>query len=228
MRILITAGPTREPIDPVRYISNRSSGRMGYALASAATSRGHRVVLISGPVALAEPPGVRVVQVTTAREMQAAVRLWFDRSDALIMAAAVADWRVRAVSRQKLKKRSGTPVLRLVRNPDILKGAGRCKAGRLVVGFAAETSRVIAEARRKLADKRLDLMVANDVSRADSGFDVDTNQATLLGIDGSIERLPLMTKRALAKRIVERVEQLRQSRQSRRGALTARYRRQSR
>lgn len=206
MRILITAGPTREAIDPVRFISNRSSGKMGYALARIAARRGHVVTLISGPVALRPPARVSFVPVTTAREMLVAVKRHIPRCDALIMAAAVADWRPCFASRHKLKKRSGPPVLRLRPNSDILKTIAPRKGARIFIGFAAETGRLLAETRRKLRDKNLDLIVANDVSRRDSGFDVDFNQVTLMAADGTMQSLPLMTKLKVAARIMDWLE----------------------
>ena len=203
MRILITAGPTREAIDPVRFISNRSSGKMGYALARVAARRGHVVTLISGPVALRPPARVSFVPVMTAAGMLAAVKRYLSRCDALIMAAAVADWRPRRVSRHKLKKRSGPPVLRLTPNPDILKTFAPHKGPRIFIGFAAETGPLLTEARRKLKDKKLDLIVANDVRRRDAGFEVDTNKVALLEASGMVTMLPLMTKAAVAGRILD-------------------------
>ena len=206
MRILITAGPTREAIDPVRFLSNRSSGKMGYALARVAARRGHAVTLISGPVALRPPAKVSFVAVMTADEMLAAVKRYLSRCDALIMTAAVADWRPRRVSAQKIKKATGYRLLRLEPTPDILKTLRSKKGRRVFVGFAAETERVLAEARRKLAEKGLDLIVANDVSRPDSGFEVDTNQVTLMDASGGVRALPLMTKLKVAARILAWLE----------------------
>ncbi len=206
MRILITAGPTREAIDPVRFISNRSSGKMGYALARVAARRGHAVTLISGPVALRPPPKVVLVAVTTAAEMLSAVRRHLSRCDALIMAAAVADWRPRRVAPQKIKKATASGVLHLEPTPDILKTLRSKKGRRVFVGFAAETQRLVGEARRKLTEKNLDLIVANDVSRRDAGFEVDTNRVTLLDADGCVRVLPLMTKLKVAARIIDWLE----------------------
>jgi len=205
MRILVTAGPTREAIDPVRFISNRSSGRMGYAVAEAARRRGHEVILVSGPVALGVPAGVVRVDVESAADMQAAVASHFGACDALVMTAAVADWRPKSRSAVKLKKSAGAPVLELERTPDILAGLRGRKAGRVVVGFAAETGDPVPEARRKLADKDLDLVVANDVLEAGAGFEVETNRVTLVGREAA-EALPLMTKREVADRIVDWIE----------------------
>lgn len=201
MKFLITAGPTREYLDPIRYLSNRSTGRMGYAVAAVASARGHEVVLISGPVALQRPPSVRVVDVVSARDMLAAVSGHVATSDVLIMCAAVADWRPRAMSERKLKKRMMSPVLELVSNPDILGEVLPSKGNRLFIGFAAETDDVLEEARGKLVRKGLDMIVANDVTCPGAGFEVDTNIVTFLTAD-SIEPLPLMSKADVATRIV--------------------------
>ena len=206
MRILITAGPTREAIDPVRFLSNRSSGKMGYALARVAARRGHVVTLISGPVALRPPPKVSFVAVMTAAEMLAAVKRYLSRCDALIMAAAVADWRPRRVRTQKIKKATGYRLLRLEPTPDILKQLRSKKGRRVFIGFAAETERMLAGARRKLAEKGLDLIVANDVSRRDAGFEVDTNRVTFVDAGGKVRVLPLMTKLKVAARIMDWLE----------------------
>ncbi|MFH0952752.1 MAG: phosphopantothenoylcysteine decarboxylase [Verrucomicrobiota bacterium] len=206
MKILITAGPTREPIDPVRFISNRSSGKMGYAVASVARERAHDVVLISGPVSLEAPEGVEVVKVLTADDMCRAVEERIGWCDALVMVAAVADWRPEQVQAQKMKKSPAAMILRLEPTPDILKAVRPKKGRRLFVGFAAETQNVLEEARRKLRDKGLDLIVVNDVSRPGSGFEADRNQVTLLPRDGAPEPLPLLPKRDVAARIVEWVE----------------------
>lgn len=203
MRLLVTAGPTREPIDPVRFLSNRSSGRMGYAIAAAAARRGHAVTLISGPVALPAPDGVRVRGVQTAAEMLAAVRAELGACDALVMAAAVADWRPRQVGVQKLKKQAGAPVLELEPTADILLALRPEKGRRLFVGFAAETENLLAEARRKLTAKGLDLIVANDVSQPDAGFEVATNRVTLIPAIGPPDPWPLMPKTEIAERLVE-------------------------
>lgn len=207
MKILVTAGPTREPIDPVRYISNRSSGKMGYAVAAAARERGHEVVLVSGPVALEPPAGVEVVRVVTAEEMCRTVQHKVAWCDALVMVAAVADWRPAEVHTQKIKKDSAPMILRLEPTPDILKTILPQKGHRMFVGFAAETENAVAEARRKLTEKGLDAIAVNDVSRPDSGFEVDRNRVTLLARDGGSEALPLMSKRDLAARIVVWLEE---------------------
>lgn len=206
MRILVTAGPTREHLDPVRFISNRSSGKMGFALAEAARDRGHEAVLVTGPVALTAPEGILTERVTSAEEMLKAVSRHFSSCDALIMAAAVADWRPVNRSSRKLKKTGAQGELRLEPTPDILLEMKPIKGRRIVVGFAAETEDLLAEAGRKCERKGLDLIVANDVSRNDSGFDVDTNQVFLIPAGGMMEELPLMSKSAVAERIVEWVE----------------------
>lgn len=206
MKILVTAGPTREPIDPVRFISNRSSGKMGYAIARAAARRGHEVRLVSGPVSLDVPAGVRVFKVLTADEMLAAVKRNMKWCRVLVMAAAVCDWRPARVSRRKIKKTGKPPVLALEKTPDILSSVSADKGGRILVGFAAETGNPIAEARRKLSAKKLDMIVANDVSRPDSGFDVDTNKVSILDRTGATRHLPLMSKDAVAEEIVSWIE----------------------
>ena len=206
MRILVTAGPTREPIDPVRFLSNRSTGKMGYAIAEAGAERGHDVLLISGPVSLQKPASVRLINVITAAEMQKAVRENVNWCQALVMAAAVADWRPRTVYTRKLKKNEIPPELRLERTPDILSTIRDLKKNRLYAGFAAETENLISEASRKLEEKGLDLIVANDVSRPDSGFEVDTNKVTLLTSEGMAEELPVMSKREVANRILNWIE----------------------
>jgi len=207
MKILITAGPTREPIDPVRFISNRSSGKMGYALADIAFKRGHSVVLISGPVALKPPKGVCCVNVTTAADMLAAVRKNIKKCDALVMAAAVSDFRPAIFAAKKIKKNAISLSLPLKLNPDILKTVASAKGKRIFVGFAAETGRLRPEALRKLRDKNLDLIAANDVSRPDAGFETDTNRVTLFSAGGKSETLPLMTKEKAAERITAWIEQ---------------------
>jgi phosphopantothenoylcysteine decarboxylase/phosphopantothenate--cysteine ligase len=208
--IVVTAGPTREPIDPVRFIGNRSSGKMGYALATAARSRGANVVLISGPTDILPPLGVELIRVSTAAEMRDAVVPRAGRADVVIMAAAVADYAPIDVRQEKIRKTSDTLTLSLARTPDILTEISRLRAGGdrpLLVGFAAETTDVVASARRKQLEKRVDLVVANDVSRADAGFEVDTNEVTLVTSTGQ-ETLPLQPKSAIAFQIVQRIEQM--------------------
>jgi putative hydrolase of HD superfamily len=206
MRLLVTAGPTREYLDPVRFLSNRSSGKMGYAVAARAAARGHDVTLITGPSALPEPPGARLVRVTTAEEMLRAVEAGLDGCDALVMAAAVADYRPCVRLGSKLKKDRERLTLELERTPDILGTIRERKGERLFVGFAAETERVEEEAKAKLVRKGLDLIVANDVTRPGAGFDVDTNVVTLLEAAGGVRPLPLMSKADVADRILDWLE----------------------
>ena len=196
MRIVVTAGPTREPIDPVRFISNRSSGKMGYALAVEAAARGHAVRLVSGPVCLARPPGIRVVSVSTAAEMLRAVQRGIKACDILIMAAAVADWRLRRVHRHKLKKNDAPPTLCLERTPDILSKVAPLKGERLYVGFAAETRNLRAESLRKLAVKRLDLVVANDLAKIRD----EEHPALIIGPSGHVLARP-QTKTQIAREL---------------------------
>lgn len=225
-RVLVTAGPNREPIDPVRFISNRSTGRMGYALAAAAWRRGAEVVLVHGPTALPDPHGVRCVRVETAAEMHDAVRREFPAATMLLMAAAVADYTPAAPRAQKLKKTEGPMRLELTRTVDIL-GALRGRAGqRLVVGFAAETEDVEGNAERKLRSKGLDLIVANDVTAPGAGFAVDTNAVTLIDAGGRTS-VPLASKDEVADRILDRALALLEARRprARRPAAPARARR---
>ena len=202
-RLLITAGPSREPLDPIRYISNRSSGKMGYALARAAMARGAEVVLVSGPTALEPPSGARTIAITTAEEMRRAVFEEFPACSAVIMAAAVADYRAASIAGTKIKRGSGPVELRLEPNPDILKELGMKKNGKLLVGFAAETEQLVLNAKKKLRDKNLDMIVANDVTQEGSGFDGDTNVVTIVDRTGAARSLPLMTKDELADRIYD-------------------------
>ena len=202
-KLLITAGPNREPLDPVRYLSNRSSGKMGYALARAAIRRGAEVALISGPTELEPPAGARLTSVTTAAEMRHAVLEEFSGCTAVIMAAAVSDYRPVDFARKKIKRGKGPIELRLEPNPDILKEISARKNGKMLVGFAAETGELVANAAKKLKDKNLDMIVANDVSEAGAGFDVDTNVATILDRAGTVRSLPLMSKDELAEQILD-------------------------
>ena len=205
MKILVTAGPTREAIDPVRFLSNRSTGKMGYAIAESSAERGHDVRLISGPVALTCPAGVMVTNVISAAEMLDAVLDAFEWCDALVMSAAVADWRPVSVATEKLKKSDMSATLELERTQDILESVVLLKQHQIVVGFAAETQNLLQEARRKLKSKGLDLIVANDVSRRDAGFEVDTNAVTLVTA-ATISALPLMSKRHVADNLVQWLE----------------------
>ena len=206
--VVVTAGPTVEDIDPVRFISNRSSGRMGYRLAEVARDRGARVVLVAGPTALAAPRGVEVVAVRSADEMAKAVLDKAGDAGIVAMAAAVSDYRPAEKAANKIKKQEGGQRLELVRTPDILKSLGETKGQRFLIGFAAETERLLESARRKRAEKRVDLMVANDVSRDGAGFASEKNSAVLIDAKGETE-LPLMSKRELAERIWDRVAELR-------------------
>lgn len=208
LRFLITAGPTREHLDPVRFLSNRSTGKMGFAIARAAAEAGHDVTLIAGPVALPTPAGVDRIDIVSARDLLAAVEGELPAADVLVMSAAVADWRPREVAEGKLKKATMNPVVELVPNPDILRTIAPLKGDRTIVGFAAETGDPVPEARRKLAAKGLDLVVANDVSRPDSGFAVDTNRVTLVSATAA-DALPLLSKDEVARRIVTWVEKTR-------------------
>lgn len=203
-RVVVSAGGTREPIDPVRYITNRSSGKMGYALAEAARDRGAEVTLISAASALPPPYGITLVPVASANEMQAAITAATREAHVLLMAAAVSDYRVEAPAASKIKKEPGAARLSiaLAENPDILAGT---HGAFVKVGFAAETDNLLAHAQEKLARKGVDLLVANDVSEAGSGFGTDTNRVHLLAADGSVEALPLLSKRDVADAILDRV-----------------------
>jgi phosphopantothenoylcysteine synthetase/decarboxylase len=209
MNLLITAGPTREPLDPVRYLSNRSSGKMGYALASAAAERGHAVTLISGPVNLPAPTGVEVISVITAQEMYEAVKEHLRGQDAAIFSAAVADYRPAQIQPQKIKKSADRFTLELERTPDIL-GAARSTFGfsGVLIGFAAETENLIANATDKLTRKRCDLIVANQVSTPGIGFDSDLNEVMLCAPGVPPQPLGRDTKATLAHVILHRAEQL--------------------
>ena len=236
MRIIITAGPTREYLDPVRFLSNPSTGKMGFAIAAEAAKRGHDVTLVAGPVALKTPKGVKRVDVVSAREMLAAVEAALGdskrttaRGDSkrttargdgkrttagetvLVATAAVADWRPAKCAAKKLKKGEMSGTLKLVRNPDILKTVDSCRkrsktVGLQLVGFAAETDHVLDEAARKCREKGLEFIVANDVSERGCGFGTDTNRVTFVFPDGRQRKFPLMTKRMVARRILEEIE----------------------
>jgi phosphopantothenoylcysteine decarboxylase/phosphopantothenate--cysteine ligase len=204
-RVVVSAGGTREAIDPVRYIGNRSSGKMGYAMAEAARDRGAEVILISGPTALARPVGIEVVNIESAVQMKAAVAKAMAKADVLIMTAAVADYQPRSVATQKIKKALTGPNwnLELVRTPDILS---EVKGKFIRVGFAAETTKKLVDhAKEELVKKHLDLVAANDISASDSGFEVDTNRVIIINRDGKKEELPLMLKREVADKILDRV-----------------------
>jgi phosphopantothenoylcysteine decarboxylase/phosphopantothenate--cysteine ligase len=208
-RVLVTAGPTREPIDPVRFISNHSSGKMGVALAAAAWRRGASVDLVAGPLSVSTPPGVAIHGVESTEEMAAAVERLLPQSDVLVMAAAPADFRPTAAARQKIKKTDAPGPLALAPTPDILHATKSARrAGAIIVGFALETTDVLAGGRAKLTGKELDLIVVNDATEAGAGFGVDTNRVTLLMRNGAEEQLPLMSKLEVADAILDRVEKL--------------------
>ena len=200
--VVVTAGGTREPIDPVRYISNRSSGKMGFALAEAGRDRGADVTLITAPTSLPEPAGIRVIRVCTAEEMRQAVQNEAPRADVLIMSAAVADYRPIRTAKGKIKKGKAGLTLELERTSDIL---GSVKGNLIKVGFAAESGELIKNAEKKLKQKRLDFIVANDITARDSGFGTDTNRVTIIDRKGKVDRLPLLTKRDVAERILDKV-----------------------
>jgi phosphopantothenoylcysteine decarboxylase/phosphopantothenate--cysteine ligase len=203
VRFLITAGPTREPIDPVRYISNRSSGKMGYAIAEAALEAGHDVTLISGPVNLDPPQGAHVISILTSDEMYDAAHRHVRDCDVLVMCAAVADYKPQKVSPTKIQKRNQTLSLELVPTRDIL--ASLPKQGRqfLVVGFAAETNDIEENAKQKLRAKNCDIIVANDVSSVDSGMESDANEVTIFFRDGEKENIPRASKKNIARELVK-------------------------
>lgn len=207
-KVIVTAGGTREPLDPVRYIGNRSSGKMGYALAEAAKTRGAQVTLISGPTKLKPPEDVAYVAVETAAEMRQAVLNEYQTADIVIKAAAVADYKPRQVALQKIKKAGDTLTLVLEKNPDILLELGQYKKQQILVGFAAETESLLEHAGDKLMRKNLDMIVANDVTQAGAGFNTDTNIVKLLYRDGRIEEIAQMTKRELADVIFDKIQQI--------------------
>jgi phosphopantothenoylcysteine decarboxylase/phosphopantothenate--cysteine ligase len=203
--VLVTAGPTQEPIDAVRFISNPSSGKMGYAIAEAARQRGAEVTLVSGPTSLAVPPGVKLRHVQTACEMREAVLEEYEKADVIIKAAAVSDYRPKQFIPYKVKKAAEVETLELIRNPDILAELGQHKGKRVLVGFAAETDDLLVNAQKKVQAKHVDLLVANDVSHAGSGFRSDENKVLILHDYGQIEDLPSMSKQQLAHEILARV-----------------------
>lgn len=204
-RILITAGPTREPFDPVRYISNHSSGKMGYALATMARRRGGDVTLVSGPVSLPVPAGVRFIGVSSASEMRDAVMEQVTEATVIIKAAAVADYRPSSASDSKIKKGDGHLDISLERTPDIISEVGRMKGDRILVGFAMETEDLVKNARAKMKAKGMDLIVANELGVPGSGFQHDTNIVKIIDTAGTIEELPLMDKKDVADRILDRI-----------------------
>jgi phosphopantothenoylcysteine decarboxylase/phosphopantothenate--cysteine ligase len=214
--LMVTAGGTREPLDAVRALTNRSSGKMGFAVAREAARRGAEVVLVAGPSALETPPGVERIDVETALEMHDAVFQSLPRAGVVVMTAAVADFRPAQREQHKIKKEDLAEdaglTLELVRNPDILAEVCRTPGTRTVVGFAAESRDVIEAARRKLRRKGCDLLVANDVSRTDAGFDTDTNAVSFVWPGGDVEELPLLSKAQVAAHLLDRVEKLREER----------------
>jgi len=209
--VVVTAGPTCEDLDPVRYLTNRSSGKMGYALAEAAARRGARVFLISGPTRLDSPQGVEFISVRSTKQMQAAITEHLPQATAVIMAAAVADYRPVTLETKKMKRGEGRVTLELEPTPDILAGIARDKGERIVVGFAAETDHVAEHARAKLESKQADVIVANDVTAEGAGFDHETNVITLYSRDGSEKAFPRMPKIDAAHRILDRILELRRA-----------------
>ena len=215
LRVLVTAAGTREPIDPVRYVGNRSSGKMGYAVAQMAAERGADVLLISGPSALATPPNVRVVNVETTNEMLEACLAAYGDVDIVIKAAAVADYRPRDVADQKIKKKTDDALTVVMdKNPDILKTLGAKKEQQVLVGFAAETQNLLANAREKVVKKNLDMIVANDVTAAGAGFNSDTNIVKFLFANGDVRELEQMPKVDVANKILDEAIRIRNERQA--------------
>ncbi len=208
VNVLVTAGPTQEPLDAVRFISNPSTGKMGYAVAQAARERGASVTLISGPTHLTPPPGIKVIKVRTAAEMRRAVMASSGESRVVIMAAAVSDFKPALLSDRKVKKDSLPPVLQLERTDDILRELGSAKGRLLLVGFAAETDNVVENAVRKLKDKNLDLIVVNNVLQEGTGFGCDTNAVTIIDRSGSAVDIPMMTKTEVAVRVIDKIVEL--------------------
>ncbi|NOT54570.1 MAG: bifunctional phosphopantothenoylcysteine decarboxylase/phosphopantothenate--cysteine ligase CoaBC, partial [Deltaproteobacteria bacterium] len=208
-RIIVTAGPNAEPIDPVRFITNRSTGKMGFAMARVAWRRGAEVTLVSGPTSMSPPRGVRFCSVRTALEMQQAVLASYDNATMVISAAAIADYRPAHVAPQKIKKQDGAFVIEMTRNPDILAGLSQRKGNRMLVGFATETENVLQNAVGKLQRKNLDMIVANDVTQEGAGFAHDTNIVTLIDRSERMETLPLMSKDEVAHTVYDRLLALR-------------------
>jgi phosphopantothenoylcysteine decarboxylase/phosphopantothenate--cysteine ligase len=206
-KVLITAGPTREPLDPVRFLTNRSSGKMGYSLVKVAKRRGAEVTLISGPTSIRPPQGVNYIEVERAEEMMKEVLPSFEKSTIGIMAAAVSDWSPE-ISSNKIKKNGKGLVLRLKENPDILKEMGKRKGERILVGFAAETENAIENGKKKLIEKNLDIVVVNDIRAEGAGFEVDTNAITIIDSQGKVSEFPLMSKIEVAERIIDRILEL--------------------
>jgi phosphopantothenoylcysteine decarboxylase / phosphopantothenate---cysteine ligase len=203
--VLVTAGPTQEPIDTVRFLSNPSSGKMGYAIAESARQRGAEVILVSGPTGLTPPVGVKAYHIRTANEMREAVLHEYEKVDVVIKAAAVSDYRPKQVIPYKVKKTEDVHTVELVRNPDILAELGQMKGKRILVGFAAETEDLLNNAQKKVQAKHLDMIVANDVGHEGTGFRSDENKVLILHDNGRVEDLPLMSKQQLAHEILTRV-----------------------
>jgi phosphopantothenoylcysteine decarboxylase/phosphopantothenate--cysteine ligase len=203
--ILVTAGRTEEPLDPVRYISNRSSGKMGYAIAEEAQNRGAKVILISGPSGLPVPFGVDFIQVQKAEEMYSAIKSHFSKADVLIMAAAVSDFVPSIVSPDKIKRKDETILIELKPSLDILKQMGKSKKGKILVGFSLETENEIKNSKRKLVEKNLDLIVVNNPNIPGAGFEVDTNQVIFIDKKGKVEKLPLLSKKEVAEKVMDKV-----------------------
>ncbi len=211
-RILVTAGGTQEPLDPVRFIANHSTGKMGYALAEAARDRGAEVILVSAPTHLPDPPGVKIVRIITANDMRRSLLELFPSVEVVIMAAAVADYRPKRILSEKIKRKEEKFILELERIPDIIAELGKNKGDKILIGFAAETQDLIENARIKLERKNLDMIVANDLKREGAGFGSDTNIVTLIYRGGKTENLPIMSKREVAERILDRVKEMIDSR----------------
>jgi phosphopantothenoylcysteine decarboxylase/phosphopantothenate--cysteine ligase len=210
VKFLVTAGPTREPIDPVRYLSNRSSGKMGYAIAEAALADGHELVLISGPVSLPTPAGARAISVVTSDQMHEAVQQHLPGCDALVMCAAVADYKPARASTHKINKGAAGLILELVPTRDILSSVSLHDRNFLVVGFAAETNDLEENARKKLRDKNCDMVVGNDVSQAGTGMESDENEVSIFFRDGEITRIPRASKKIIARELVKIIANMRE------------------
>lgn len=206
--VVVTAGPTQEKIDPVRFYTNHSSGKIGYAIAEEAKKRGANVILVSGPTNISPPKGIKVVPVESAQQMFEAVIKEFDKADIVIKSAAVADYRPKEAFNQKVKKQPGDLVIEMERTPDILRTLGEAKGNQVLVGFAAETNNLIEHAQEKLIRKKLDLIVANDISVEGAGFKEDTNIVTLIRKDGKVNQLPMMTKKQVANKLFDEIENM--------------------
>lgn len=204
-KVIITAGPTREAIDPIRFITNHSTGKMGYALARVARQKGAEVILISGPCNLPIPPGVEFIAIESAEDMFKAVEKYFKKADIIIKSAAVADYRPRVPASQKIKKDQDELVMQLERTTDILETIGRKKGKKILIGFAAETNDLVKHAKKKIVAKNLDFIVANDVTKSGAGFGVDTNIVNIIYPDGQVEPLPKMSKAEVANVILQRI-----------------------